>query len=91
MNPPPGQPWERISLGQGMSRVFAGGLLLGHVRAEPEGWYASVLQGDVFGPFETADVAAQVVYDEARRAPHMEALQINPDLNLKKLKARLLR
>lgn len=88
VNPAPGQPWKRVSVGRGMSRVMsASGLLLGHVQAEPEGWYASVLGGEVYGPFSKADEAAQTVYEQARTMPSMEALQIN----LKKLKARLLR
>ncbi len=71
-----------------MSRVLsASGLLLGHVRAEPEGWYASVLGGEVYGPFSDVNEAAQVVYEEACTMPSMEALQ----LNLKQLKTRLLR
>lgn len=79
-------------MGGGLSRVMsASGLLLGHVQAKPEGWYASVLGGEAYGPFSNADEAAQVVYDAARRSPQMEAMQFNPKRYFNQLKARLLR
>lgn len=71
--------------------MSASGLLLGHVQAQPEGWYASVLSGEACGLFSNADEAAQAVYDAAQGSPHMEAMQFNPERYFNQLKARLLR